>query len=91
MMKQNTEIKIDPSLHQKAQKLFNELGIDISTAVNIFLRQAVREQAIPFRIGDPLPNAETMEALREVEEMKKNADLYKGYTDVDDMMKELLS
>ena len=36
------------------------------------------------------PNQETLEAIREVEQMKKNPENYKGYTDVDEMMKELL-
>ncbi len=36
-------------------------------------------------------NSETLEAIAEVEEMKRNPSLYKGYTDVDEMMKELLS
>lgn len=52
MAGQSTNIKIEPELKQKAQKLFSELGMDMTTAVNIFLRQAVREQAIPFRIGE---------------------------------------
>lgn len=52
MAGQSTNIKIDPELKQQAQKLFSELGMDMTTAVNIFLRQAVREQAIPFRIGE---------------------------------------
>lgn len=47
MAGQSTNIKIDPELKQQAQKLFSELGMDMTTAVNIFLRQAVREQAIP--------------------------------------------
>lgn len=40
---------------------------------------------------DGVPNEETLEAFAEVEEMKKNPDKYKGYTDVDEMMKELLA
>ena len=36
------------------------------------------------------PNAETIAAIQEVEEMKKNPSLYKGYTDVDEMMRDLL-
>ena len=40
---------------------------------------------------DEVPNDETLEALAEVEEMKKNPDKFKGYTDVDEMMKELLA
>lgn len=87
----STTIKIDPTLKREAQRLFSDLGLDMSTAVNIFLRQAVREQAIPFRVGDPVPNAETLEALREVEQMKKDPAKYKGYTNVDQMFEELLS
>ncbi len=53
MAGQSTNIKIDPELKKEAQKLFSELGMDMTTAVNIFLRQAVKEQAIPFRVGEP--------------------------------------
>ena len=56
----STNIKIDPELKEQSQALFESLGLSLSAAVNIFLRQAVREQAIPFRIGNPLPNAETL-------------------------------
>ena len=87
---QSTNIKIEPTLKKQAQKLFADLGLDMTTAVNIFLRQAVKEHAIPFRIGDPAPNYETLEAIREVEMMKNNPEEYKSYTDVDEMMKELL-
>ena len=91
MAAKSTNIKIDQEIKEQAQKLFASLAMDMTTAVNIFLRQAIKEQAIPFRIGEPAPNAETLEALKEVEEMKKNPDKYRGYTDVDEMMKELLA
>jgi len=39
--------------------------------------------------SDEIPNEDTLEAFSEVEEMKKNPDKFKGYTDVDEMMKEL--
>ena len=51
----STNIKIDPELKEQAQDLFESLGMNLTTAVNIFLRQSVREQAIPFRIGEPVP------------------------------------
>ncbi len=91
MAAKSTNIKIDQEIKEQAQKLFASLGMDMTTAVNIFLRQAIKEQAIPFRIGEPVPNAETLEALEEVKEMKKNPEKYRGYTDVDEMMKELLA
>lgn len=48
----STNIKIDPALKQQSQELFESFGITLSSAINMFLRQSVREQAIPFRIGN---------------------------------------
>ena len=61
----STNIKIEAELKQDAQKLFEDLGMTLSTAVNIFLRQAVREQGIPFRIGDPFYSVSNQHALRQ--------------------------
>lgn len=62
----STNIKIDPVVKQRAQVLFDSLGMNLSTAVNIFLKQSIREQAIPFRIGDPFYSPANMEYLRQV-------------------------
>ena len=90
MESNSINIKIEQNLKEQAQQLFASLGMDMTTAVNIFLRQAVREQAIPCRIGEPVPNQETIEALAEVQAMKANPEQYPGYTNVDQMMEELL-
>lgn len=62
----NTNIKMDPVVKQQAQTLFAELGMNMSTAINIFLKQAIREQAIPFRIGDPFYAPKNIEYLEKV-------------------------
>ncbi|MDR3295712.1 MAG: type II toxin-antitoxin system RelB/DinJ family antitoxin [Clostridiales Family XIII bacterium] len=46
----NLNIRIDRDLKTRADKLFNAMGMNLTTAVNVFVRQAVQEQAIPFRI-----------------------------------------
>jgi len=46
----NLNIKIDRELKAQADKLFNDMGMNLTTAVNVFVRQAVLERAIPFRI-----------------------------------------
>lgn len=61
----STNIKIDSQLKKEAQRLFDDLGLNLSTAVNMFLKQAVREQAIPFRVGERLPNDVTQAAFDE--------------------------
>ena len=51
MAKTSTNISIDTDIKVKAQELFADFGLDLSTAFNIFLRQSVRENAIPFNIS----------------------------------------
>lgn len=91
MSTSNMSIRIDSDVKAKAQALFSALGIDMTTAINIFLRQAIQHQGIPFSITLTKPNQETLDAMAEVVDMKIHPEKYKGYTDVDEMMKELLS
>ncbi|NLC44077.1 MAG: type II toxin-antitoxin system RelB/DinJ family antitoxin [Clostridiales bacterium] len=87
----NLNIRIDKDLKKQAEAIFNELGLNMSTALTVFLRQTVRSNGIPFELRLDVPNDETLEALEEVQRMKKNPSLGKEYTDVDKMMRELLS
>ncbi len=86
MTSASTNIKIDPVLKEQSQTLFESLGISLSAAVNMFLRQAVREQAIPFRVGNPLPNLETLQAI---EDARKGVGLSRGFTSVAELMEDL--
>ena len=63
MAKVSTNINLDPTLKKNAQELLRDLGMDLTTAITIFLRQTVREQGIPFEIKREIPNAQTIEAL----------------------------
>ena len=47
----NINIQMDSDLKAQADALFGELGMDLSTAFNIFVRQALREGRIPFNIS----------------------------------------
>lgn len=91
MARVSTNISLDADLKKQAQELFAEMGMDLSTAVSIFLRQTVRTRKIPFEISVATPNAETVEAIREVQEMRRDPAMGKTYDDVALMMKELLS
>lgn len=90
MAKVSTNISMDAEVKKEAQALFSDFGLDLTTAINLFLRQSIREQRIPFEITRNVPNAETIEAINEVKEMKKNPAAYQGYSDADKMMKDLL-
>lgn len=60
MAKVSTNITIDSETKAKAQELLADLGLDLSTAVNIFLRQMIRDNALPFAIrrDSPVRNSE---------------------------------
>lgn len=82
----STNIKIDPVLKQQSQELFESFGLSLSSAINMFLRQSVREQAIPFRVGKPVPNSETIQAI---ENARNGIGLSRGFTSVSELMEDL--
>lgn len=90
MAKVATNISIDEDIKPKAQAMLAEFGLDLSTAVNMFLRQMLREKAIPFEVRQEIPNATTLAAMSEVDEMEKHPELTKTYSSVDEFMEELL-
>lgn len=86
----NITMRIDTGIKAQLQELMSDLGLDVTTFFTMAAKQAIREQRIPFEVSRDIPNAETLEAIKEVEEMKKNPLIGKRYTDVDEMMEELL-
>lgn len=88
MAKVSTNISIDADVKTEAQKLFADLGLDLSTAINIFLRQAVREEGIPFEITREVPNAETIAAIEEGRRMAHDPNA-KSYASVEELRKAL--
>lgn len=69
MANSTISIRVNENLKEQAQELFKSWGLDMSTAVNIFLSQTVREQRIPFVVGNEIPNAETAAAMQEIDGM----------------------
>lgn len=91
MAKVSTNINLDPDLKKAAQELFSDFGLDLTTAVTLFLKQSVREQAIPFEIRRNVPNAETIAAMDEYYEMRAHPEKYKRYSSFKEAMNEVLA
>lgn len=87
----NINVRVDSALKQEAEALFNDLGLNMSSAINMFLRSAINHDGIPFEVKRSMPNAETRAALEEYEEMSKNPGGYKRYQCFDDMADEVLA
>ena len=82
----NVTLRVDEDLKKQADALFSELGLNLTTAFNIFLRQSVREQQIPFRVTRNVPNAVTLAAM---DASERGEDLYGPYDSVSDLMEAL--
>ena len=85
-MSVNVTLRVDEELKRQADSLFSELGLNMTTAFNVFLRQSVREQQIPFQISKNVLNAVTLAAMENAE---KGNDLYGPFDTVDDLMEAL--
>ena len=79
-------VRVDKEVKDNAKMIFAELGIDLSTAVNIFLKQSIREHGIPFRLKLDIPNEETKRVIRESE---KGVGMSKKFSSTEKLFEDL--
>ncbi len=82
----NLNIRVDEELKRKAEAIFNELGLNMSTAMNMFLRYSVRYGGIPFELRIEKPNAETLFAIDDV---NNNRNMSKTFDSVNALIEDL--
>ena len=75
-------VRIDRDIKKQCEDLYNELGMNLTTAINIFLRQSLRVGGIPFDVRIGQPNKKTIAALLEAENLSKDPGA-NHYSDVD--------
>ena len=86
----NVSFRIDSDVKSQADKLFSRLGLNMTTAFNIFLRQSIREGCIPFPVTVNVPNTVTIAAMLEAEHII-NDPTVKRYADVEEALRDLKS
>lgn len=82
----NLNVRVDESLKKNAEDLLDDLGMNMSTAINVFLRQLLRVHGIPFEIKADIPNTETLEAINDV---KNGRNLHGPFNSVEELMEDL--
>ena len=87
----NINVRVDKELKKAAEELFDDLGLNMSTAINMFLKSAVNYDGIPFEVRRSIPNAETLAALAECEDMEKHPERYKRYDSFQEVLDEIYS
>ena len=80
----NLNIRTDANVKAAAEQIFEELGLNMSTAINIFLRQAIRQGGLPFEVKLDVPNETTAAAIAEGRALMRDPNA-KGYTNMDDL------
>ena len=85
----NMSIRMDTELKKQADAMLADIGLNMTTGMNMFLRQVVRQGKIPFEIATDIPNAETLAAMKEVDDMINGKIPAKKYTSTDELFKDL--
>ncbi len=85
----NVTMRMDEELKAQLQELVSNLGMGMTTFFTLSAKQAVREQRIPFEISLKVPGSDTIEAIKELEEFKKNPNGYKRYSSFSELLEEV--
>lgn len=80
----NLNIRTEKAVKEAAENIFAELGLNMTTAVNMFLRQTIRENGIPFSLKLNTPNEITMAAIAEGRRIAADPTV-KGYTSLEEL------
>lgn len=88
MASTNFSVRMDSDIKKQCEALYGELGMNLTTAINVFLRQSLRVGGFPFEVKLGQPSKETMAAMLEAERIAKDPSV-KHYTDVEDALREL--
>ena len=83
-----TQIRIDEELKKQAMELFGQLGIDISSATHMFLRQCVLRGGLPFNVELPKYKPEVIEAMEEAKKISRDPDT-KKYNSFSEALKDM--
>lgn len=83
----NFSVRLDSDLKKRSEAIYGELGINLTTAINVFLRKSLTAGGFPFDVRIDEPNKETMLALLEADKLSKDPNV-KGL-DVEDGLREL--
>lgn len=79
-----TQIRIDSEVKKQATELFGKLGLDMSSAVNLFLYQCILHEGIPFSIEMPRYSIETLNAISEAKKISRDSSV-KSYSSMDEL------
>ena len=85
MSKTSMSIRLDSEVKEQAQQVFNSLGMDMTTAINIFRRQAIQYQGLPFDVRLD----ESRKLMEVLADLDQNRNMSQSFGSVSDLMEDL--
>ena len=83
-MSSTITIRVDDKVKKEASSIFKEIGMDMSTGINVYLKQVIRSNGIPFEVTADIPNETTLKAIKEAE-----AGEMKSFSSIEELMEDL--
>ena len=83
-------VNVPSDVKEEATTLFNSLGLNMSTAINMFLRRSIYEGGLPFEVRQK-PSDDFADALKELDYLEKHPEEYKVYHNVDNLIEDILN
>ena len=80
----NINIRMERDVKEQAEQIFNDLGLTMTAAINLFLRTAIRERGIPFSLKLDVPNETTASAIEEGRRIASD-DSVKAYDSIESL------
>ena len=84
----NFSVRMDSDIKKESEELYKQLGMTLTTAINVFLRQSLRAGGLPFEVRLEQPNSETVAAMLEAKRIAHDPNV-KHYSDVEEALRDL--
>jgi len=84
-------VRTEPEIKAKVEKLYNSMGVSLSDAINMFLYKSIDFRGLPFDLCREIPNAETIAAMKEADDIINGNVQSKSYSSFKDMLDDALA
>ena len=84
-------VQVDKEDKELATNILKKLGLNMSTYINMAIKQLINKDGVPFDVVNPKPSKELLEAIQEGEDILNGKIKAKKYTDMNELLKDLKS
>ena len=84
-------VRTEPEIKERAENLYKSMGVSLTDAINMFLYKSLDYRGLPFELCREIPNAETIAAMKEAEDITSGRTPSKSYSSFKDMLDDALA